>query len=99
MDIHYPELRVRQVIKGENMAGAHHLKIRRQILAGVAPLVVASSHNVKVAGSVTGQGTHLDCEFNTPFLIECIHETTNCFSLASMFLSLPFFLKAIKKCS
>ena len=73
---------------------------RLVVLTGVAQLVGSSSRNQKAVASILGQGTYPHCRFN-PWS-RCIWEATNqCFSLTSMFLSLPFSLclslKAMKK--
>ena len=63
-------------------------RIQAGALAGVVQLVRASSQNQKVAGLTPGQGTYLGYSFNA--WSGCIWEATNqCFSLASIFHSLP----------
>ena len=78
-------------------------------LAGVAVLDGASSHSQRVAASVPGQGTYLGCMFDPG--PGCMHPhlgvdslsgqvqeaTCWCFSLASVFVSLPSSITALKK--
>ena len=70
-----------------------------------AHLVGVLSYNRKVAGLIPGQVPCLGCGFDSPsgrcnFWFRHIQKATNrCFSLESMFLSLPFSLKAMTNCS
>ena len=62
-------------------------------LAGVAQLVGASSYNLRVAGSISGQGPCLGCSLNTgrfdPLSRRKQEATNQCFSCADVSLS-PF---------
>ena len=67
-------------------------------LASVAHLLGASSRNQSFDGSIPSQSTFLDCGFN-PWSRHIWEATHWCFSLTSMFLSLPPSLSKInEKC-
>ena len=68
-------------------------KSKKDALASVAQLVGHHPTKRKVAGSIPGQVTGLDCGFG-PHLGHVQEATNQCFSLKTMFLSLflpPFF--------
>ena len=53
------------VIKSKSEAHIVMLKVRYTGPASMTELVGVSSHNQKIVGSIPGQGTYLDCRFDS----------------------------------